>query len=137
MAKSTPVKKAWRSLTWLGVIVVVLLGTLTAGVLFSNATWLPKLALDLEGGTQIILAPQVQNGQAIEQQQLDQAVSIIRQRIDASGISEAQISTEGSRNIVVSLPGKPDEATLNRVKSSARLDFRPVLVAGCTAVSGV
>jgi len=130
VAKSTPVKKAWRSLTWLGVIVVVLLGTLTAGVLFSNATWLPKLALDLEGGTQIILAPQVENGQAVQQQQLDQAVSIIRQRIDASGVSEAQISTEGSRNIVVSLPGKPDQATLDRVKSSARLDFRPVLIAG-------
>ncbi|TDP99857.1 MULTISPECIES: protein translocase subunit SecD [Microbacteriaceae] len=130
MAKSTPVKKAWRSLTWLGVIVVVLLGTLTAGVLFSNATWLPKLALDLEGGTQIILAPQVENGQSVQQQQLDQAVSIIRQRIDASGVSEAQISTEGSKNIVVSLPGKPDQATLDRVKSSARLDFRPVLIAG-------
>jgi preprotein translocase subunit SecD len=130
VAKSTPVKKAWRSLTWLGVIVVVLLGTLTAGVLFSNATWLPKLALDLEGGTQIILAPQVENGQSVQQQQLDQAVSIIRQRIDASGVSEAQISTEGSKNIVVSLPGKPDQATLDRVKSSARLDFRPVLIAG-------
>jgi preprotein translocase subunit SecD len=127
VAKSTPVKKAWRSLTWLGVIVVVLLGTLTAGVLFSNATWLPKLALDLEGGTQIILAPQVENGQTVQQQQLDQAVSIIRQRIDASGVSEAQISTEGSRNIVVSLPGKPDQQTLDRVKASARLDFRPVL----------
>jgi preprotein translocase subunit SecD len=130
VAKSTPVKKAWRSLSWLGVIVVVLLGTLTAGVLLSNATWLPKLALDLEGGTQIILSPQVQNGQSVQQEQLDQAVSIIRQRIDASGVSEAQISTEGSRNIVVSLPGKPDQATLDRVKSSARLDFRPVLVAG-------
>ncbi|CAM5321312.1 protein translocase subunit SecD [Leifsonia shinshuensis] len=128
MAKSTPVKKAWRSLTWLGVIVVVLLGTLTAGVLFSNATWLPKLALDLEGGTQIILSPQVENGQSVQQQQLDQAVSIIRQRIDASGVSEAQISTEGSRNIVVSLPGKPDQQTLDRVKASARLDFRPVLL---------
>jgi preprotein translocase subunit SecD len=127
VAKSTPVKKAWRSLTWLGVIVVVLLGTLTAGVLFSNATWLPKLALDLEGGTQIILAPQVENGQTVQQQQLDQAVSIIRQRIDASGVSEAQISTEGSRNIVVSLPGKPDQQTLDRVKASARLDFRAVL----------
>ncbi len=120
MAKSTPVKKAWRSLTWLGVIVVVLLGTLTAGVLFSNATWLPKLALDLEGGTQIILAPQVENGQTVQQQQLDQAVSIIRQRIDASGVSEAQISTEGSRNIVVSLPGKPDQQTLDRCRPAAR-----------------
>ncbi|WP_426515115.1 protein translocase subunit SecD [Diaminobutyricibacter sp. McL0618] len=130
MAKSTPVKKAWRSLSWLGAIIVVLLVTLIAGVVFSNATLIPKLALDLEGGTEIILAPQLSNGQQVQQQQLDQAVSIIRQRIDASGVSEAQISTEGSNNIVVSLPGTPDQATLNRIKSSAKLDFRPVLVAG-------
>ncbi|MFF1633242.1 protein translocase subunit SecD [Leifsonia sp. NPDC058248] len=128
MAKSTPVKKAWRSLSWLGAIVIVLLGTLTAGVIWSNATWLPKLALDLQGGTQIILAPQVENGQAIEQQQLDQAVSIIRQRIDASGVSESEISTEGSKNIVVSIPGTPDQQTLDRIKASAKLDFRPVLM---------
>jgi preprotein translocase subunit SecD len=127
VAKSSPVKKAWRSLSWLGAIVVVLLGVLTAGVIWGNATWLPKLALDLEGGTQIILAPQTSNGQTVQQQQLDQAVSIIRQRIDASGVSEAQISTEGARNIVVALPGTPDQQTLDRVKSSARLDFRPVL----------
>ncbi len=130
MAKSTPVKKAWRSLSWLGAIIVVLLVTLIAGVVFSNATLIPKLALDLEGGTEVILAPQLSNGQQVQSQQLDQAVSIIRQRIDATGISEAQISTEGQNNIVVSLPGTPDEATLNRIKSSAKLDFRPVLVAG-------
>ena len=130
MAKSTPVKKAWRSLSWLGAIIVVLLGTLIAGVVFSNATLVPKLALDLEGGTQIILAPVLSNGQQVQQQQLDQAVSIIRQRIDASGISESEISTEGANNIVVSLPGTPDEATLARIKASAKLDFRPVLVAG-------
>ncbi|MFF1572180.1 protein translocase subunit SecD [Leifsonia sp. NPDC058292] len=130
MAKSTPVKKAWRSLSWLGAIVVVLLGALTAGVIWSNATWLPKLALDLQGGTQIILAPQVENGQTVQQQQLDQAVSIIRQRIDASGVSEAEISTEGSKNIVVSIPGTPDQETLDRIKASAKLDFRPVLIAG-------
>jgi len=130
LAKSTPVKKAWRSLSWLGAIVIVLLGALTAGVIWSNATWLPKLALDLQGGTQIILAPQVENGQTVQQQQLDQAVSIIRQRIDASGVSEAEISTEGSKNIVVSIPGTPDQQTLDRIKASAKLDFRPVLLAG-------
>jgi preprotein translocase subunit SecD len=130
VAKSTPVKKAWRSLSWLGAIVVVLLGTLTAGVIWSNATWLPKLALDLQGGTQIILAPQVENGQSVQQQQLDQAVSIIRQRIDAAGVSESEISTEGAKNIVVSIPGTPDQQTLDRIKASAKLDFRPVLLTG-------
>lgn len=137
MAKSSPVKKASRSLIWLGAIIVVLIGTLAAGIIFSNATLLPKLGLDLEGGTQIILQPTVTKGQVIEQQQLDQAVSIIRLRINASGISEAQISTQGGKNIVVAIPGTPDQATLNRIKASARLDFRPVLVTGAPTATVV
>jgi preprotein translocase subunit SecD len=127
LAKSSPVKKARRSLIWLGAIVVVLIGTLTAGAFFSNATWLPKLGLDLEGGTQIILQPQVSKGQTISQQQLDQAVSIIRLRVNATGIAESQISTQGGTNIVVAIPGTPSQQTLNQIKESARLDFRPVL----------
>jgi preprotein translocase subunit SecD len=55
--RSTPVKKAWRSLTWLLLIIVGLIAINGAGVLWANGTWVPKLALDLEGGTQIILAP--------------------------------------------------------------------------------
>ncbi|MDQ1584358.1 MAG: preprotein translocase subunit SecD [Microbacteriaceae bacterium] len=137
MAKTSPVKKAGRSLTWLGVLLVVLVGGLAAGVFFSNATWLPKLGLDLQGGTQIILQPVITTGQKVQQQQLDQAVSIIRQRIDASGISESQISTEGANNIVVSIPGTPSAATLNQIQSSAKLDFRPVLVAGAPSTSTV
>jgi preprotein translocase subunit SecD len=137
VAKSSPVKKASRSLIWLGAIIVVLIGTLAAGIIFSNATLLPKLGLDLEGGTQIILQPTVAKGQVIEQQQLDQAVSIIRLRINASGISEAQISTQGGKNIVVAIPGTPDQATLNRIKASARLDFRPVLVTGAPTAAVV
>lgn len=130
MKKNTPVGGARRSLSWLGVIVVVLAATLTAGIVWSNATLFPKLALDLQGGTQIILAPQLESGQTVQTEQLNQAASIIRQRIDASGIAEAQVATEGGTNIVVALPGEPDQATLDRVKSSARLDFRPVLLVG-------
>ena len=49
--RSTPVRKAWRSLIWLVVIFAVLFGIQGAGALFSNWGWAPKLALDLEGGT--------------------------------------------------------------------------------------
>ena len=83
MARSTPVKKALRSLTWLAVIIVGLIALNGAGVLFAGSSWAPKLALDLEGGTQIILAPKLESGQTVSAEQLDQAVSIIRQRIDA------------------------------------------------------
>ena len=106
-----------------------MLGVLVGAMFWSNASWAPKLALDLEGGTQIILAPQVQDGQAVSQEQLNQAVGIIRQRVDASGISEAEITTEGN-NVVVGIPGVADEETRNRIEASAKLEFRPVLAAG-------
>jgi preprotein translocase subunit SecD len=128
VARTTAVKKAWRSLSWLGALVVLLIGINAYGVVFSGGSWSPKLALDLEGGTQIILAPQLESGQSVSAEQLDQAVAIIRQRVDASGVSEAEIRTEGANNIVVSIPGSPDEETLNRIQSSAKLEFRPVLL---------
>ncbi|MEC5178200.1 preprotein translocase subunit SecD [Cryobacterium sp. MP_M5] len=137
VAKSTPVKKAWRSLTWLGVIIVGLIALNSAGVLAGGGSWAPKLALDLEGGTQIILAPKLESGQSVSQEQLNQAVSIIRQRIDSAGVSEAEINTQGGQNIVVSIPGIPDDATINRIESSAKLEFRPVLVAAAPSAASV
>ncbi len=128
-SKSTPVRKAWRSLTWLGVITLALLGVLVGGIIWGGASWAPKLALDLEGGTQIILQPNVQSGAQATTEQLNQAVSIIRQRVDASGVSEAEVNTEGN-NVVVSIPGEADEETRNRIEASAKLEFRSVLVAG-------
>jgi preprotein translocase subunit SecD len=139
VARTTTVKKAWRTLSWLGVIVVTLVGLNVFGVMTAGASFVPKLALDLEGGTQIILAPQLESGQTVSSEQLNQAVSIIRQRIDASGVSEAEINTQGAQNIVVGIPGQPDQATLNRIQSSAKLEFRPVLqteVAATSAVGG-
>ena len=120
-------RRARRSLTLLLIIVVGLVGIITLGVFRSDATWTPKLALDLQGGTQILLAPQLDGGQSVSGEQLQQAVSIIRQRVDASGVSEAEITTQGSQNISVSIPGQADEATLRRIEASAELDFRPVL----------
>lgn len=136
-ARTTPVRKARRSLTWLGVIIIGLVALNTYAVLFAGGSWTPKLALDLEGGTQIVLAPQLESGQSVTQDQLDQAVSIIRQRINASGVSEAEINTQGGKNIVVSIPGVPDQATLDRIQSSAKLEFRAVLLTDTASTSAV
>ncbi|KZE94058.1 MULTISPECIES: protein translocase subunit SecD [unclassified Agromyces] len=128
-SRPTPVRKAWRSLTWLGVLIVALFGINAAGVIWGDGSWTPKLALDLEGGTQIILEPSVADGESVSQEQLDQAVSIIRQRVDASGVSEAEINTQGGQNVVVAIPGELDEQTRARIESSAKLELRPVLLA--------
>lgn len=124
---STPVRKAARSLAWLGAIIVVLAGVVVGNSLWGN--WQPgfKLALDLSGGTQIILAPAVADASP-SAEELEQAVAIIRQRVDATGVAEAEISTLGN-NIVVALPGEPDQETLDRIQASAKLEFRAVLLA--------
>jgi preprotein translocase subunit SecD len=146
VARTAPVKKAWRSLAWLGVIIVALVGlnlydvfTITVPAKTSQmAVLAPKLALDLEGGTQIILEPQLAGGQTVTSDQLTQAVAIIRERIDAAGVSESEINTQGTggnENVVVSIPGTLDEQTKERITKAAKLSFRPVLLTDAASTS--
>ena len=127
MARSAPVRAATRSLVWLAVITATLFAVLGGGVLWGNASWVPKLALDLQGGTQLILTPKLAEGQSVTQDQLDQAVAIIRQRVDGAGVSEAEVTSQGGSNIVVAIPGTPSDDTLARVQAAAKLDFRAVI----------
>ena len=130
MATRSVVSRAIRAFIWLGVIFALLVGGNALSVFGSGGSWVPKLALDLQGGTQIILEPRLAEGQTVSEEQLNQAVAIIRQRVDSSGVAEAEVTTQGGQNIVVAIPGEPDQATLERIRSSAKLEFRPVLIAG-------
>ncbi|WP_309064283.1 protein translocase subunit SecD [Microbacterium sp.] len=130
MASSSPVRHAWRVLLGLLIVTAVLFGINAIGVYgFKKSSWTPELALDLQGGTQIVLGAQTEDGADPSQEQLDQAASIIRQRVDAAGVAEADITTEGGRNIVVQIPGVADEQTRARIQASAKLEFRAVLAA--------
>ncbi|WP_051281349.1 protein translocase subunit SecD [Actinomyces slackii] len=109
------------------ILIALGFGALVAGSVTGRASMTPGLALDLEGGTQIILTPTTSDGSTITDADVDQAIDVIRQRVDASGVAEAQISRQGGQNIVVSLPGKPSQETLDLVRTSAVMYFRPVL----------
>ncbi|TDE92463.1 protein translocase subunit SecD [Occultella glacieicola] len=125
--KKSPVRPL-RTLTFLAVLIAIVFGTVAAGTKWSDATWTPSLALDLEGGTQLILTPKTEDGDPITSDQVNEAIRIIRQRVDASGVAEAEITSQGGQNIVVALPGSPSEETLDLVRRSAQMRFRPVLV---------
>lgn len=126
VAASGPVRQARKSLIWLGVVIVALAATLGGGILWGGASATPKLALDLQGGTEIVLAAETEDGSDPSADQMKQAQSIMRQRVDAGGVSEAEITTQGGRNIVISLPGDPTDEQLQRIRSSAKLEFRRV-----------
>ena len=120
-------KRPGRRLLMFILVIIIGFGALVAGTMRHKASLTPGLALDLEGGTQIILTPTTSDGSAISDEDVEQAIEVIRQRVDASGVSEAQISRQGGQNIVVSLPGKPSQSTLELVRTSAVMYFRPVL----------
>ena len=83
----------------------------------------PLLGLDLQGGVSVVLKPK----QQVENDTIDQAIAIIRQRIDAIGVAEPEITRQGN-NILIQIPGVKDkDRALELVGQTAELQFRPVL----------
>ena len=102
------------------IYVVVAFGWLAATVVAGNT---PHLGLDLQGGASVVLQPKgkVRSGT------LDQAIEIIRSRVDALGVAEPEITRQGN-SIIVELPGvKNQQRALQIVGQTAQLLFRPVL----------
>jgi preprotein translocase subunit SecD len=133
MAAANSQTAARRSLLFLLAIVLVLGGLLAGAVYLSDAKTQPKLGLDLEGGTQIILEPKTAAGQSVSTEQLNQARDIIVQRVDAGGVSGAEVTTQGDRNIVVSIPEIPTQEVRDAISKSSQLQFRPVLAVAAGA----
>ena len=131
MVQNTRAARPVRTLVVLALAIAILFATIIAGTHWSKATLVPKLALDLEGGTQVILVPVLDAGGQVSDATITEAIRIIRQRVDSSGVSEAQITSQGGgqggTSIVVGIPGKPDQATLDLVRKSALMRFRAVL----------
>ncbi len=128
MASTVAKYHPWR------VLVPMLLGVV---ILAGWAFWpgqsnTPQLGLDLQGGTQVTLLPTASPGTegSITDEQLDQAVSIIRQRVNGLGVAESEVTVQGSGDnaaIIVSVPGSvPQDRLVELVGRTAQLAFRAV-----------
>ncbi|MBA3291293.1 MAG: protein translocase subunit SecD, partial [Actinobacteria bacterium] len=84
----------------------------------------PRLGLDLEGGTSVILSA---SGEGIDDEAVGKTVDIIRERIDGLGVAEPEVTAQGGDTIQVQLPGIEDEnAALEVIGTTAQLTFRQV-----------
>jgi len=131
MARNPRNRGSYRVLAALGVLLVLLYGGIFAASQWAEpkAQLTPLLGLDLAGGRQIIIEPVVQGSESVQPEQVDQAIDIIRNRIDGSGVAEAEVARLGSTNIVVSIPGNPTPAQMEALSRSSQLRFRTVLLA--------
>ena len=110
-----------RTLIVFALVILAMYG----GLALTN-TWKPKLGLDLQGGTRITLEASTETGEAITPEKLDEAAGIIDSRVNAYGVAESEVSTQGDRNIVVEIPGQSVEEIVDTVKQTAQLRFRLV-----------
>ncbi len=129
MAGKKPVQqryRPWRSLIVLAILVV----GLCTWAFWPGTEHTPRLGLDLKGGTQVILVPKPVSGTgSVSEDALKQSVEIIRQRVNAFGVAEAEVTTQSSGDgaaIVVSVPGVNKKEIAEKISQTALLDFRAV-----------
>lgn len=110
-----------RTLAVFLAVIAIMFGT-AAGL----GSWKPKLGLDLRGGTAITLQAKAEGNGGVTAAKLNQAVTIITERVNGAGVSEAQVSTQGNDVIVVQIPGKTDQNLEKTIGTTAQLRFRLV-----------
>ena len=122
-----------RAVRTISILLLTLLGF--TGVAFVLGATTFKLGLDLQGGTSVTLQPRIEPGQSgkVTPEAIDQAVEIIRQRVNSLGVAESEVSAQGTgvnRQIVISVPGETGRRIVDLVGQTAELRFRPVLAEG-------
>jgi len=121
--------RPWRLiLTFIG-IVVVLYGL----VFFTPGPNTPKLGIDLQGGTRITLTARTQDGSDPTRDQMQQARTIMENRVNGSGVRGAEVQIDGTKNLVITVAGNEDLSGLTR---SAQMNIRPVLTSPLGDASG-
>ncbi len=105
-------------------VLLIVLG-LMAGSLYVVSTKDTKLGLDLQGGVQLIYEgkPTAQQP-TVTSEALQRSLDIMRDRVDAFGVSEPELLQSGDNQIEVNLPGVEDaERAAAQVGSTAQLFF--------------
>jgi preprotein translocase subunit SecD len=95
--------------------------------LFLGPAQKPALGLDLRGGTQVTLSATPIGAGKVTKAALNQAKNIIQQRANGLGVGGATVTTQGSNNIVVSVPGSGHGQVVDNVSKTALLRFRQVM----------
>ncbi|HET7326099.1 MAG TPA: protein translocase subunit SecD [Nocardioidaceae bacterium] len=106
--------------------IVLALGVIALSTFFV-ATKEPTLGLDLSGGTQITLETQSTERVEATPEATDRVLEVLRQRVNALGVSEPTLVRSGDRRIIVELPGVQDpREAAEAIGKTAQLSFHPV-----------
>ena len=87
-----------------------------------------RLGLDLEGGVSVQLEGYQTDGSQVTREEMEQAVEVIRQRVDSLGVTEPEIQLQGQNQVAVNIPGITDSTrAVEVIGRTAQLGFYEVL----------
>ncbi|WP_333473240.1 protein translocase subunit SecD [Lolliginicoccus lacisalsi] len=85
----------------------------------------PRLGVDLQGGTRVVLSAITPDGSSPSPDALEQAQEIIATRINGLGVAGSEVLIDGE-TLVITVPGQ-DGAQARTLGQTARMYVRPVL----------
>lgn len=94
-----------------------------------------NLGLDLQGGVHVVLEAVDSPEAPVQPDSIDRVKAVIENRVNQTGVKEPVIQKEGSRRLIVELPGVKDpEEAIDMIGRTAQLTF--VTADGRTIVRG-
>ena len=136
---SSNASRPGRYLAVLALIIVVLLLAIVGSNLGSPGKWSQafkvKLGLDLTSGTTVSLAAVPVHGSKVTAAEMATAQSIMFNRVNSAGFTEAQVVPQGTSIMTVSVPGQNSASVVRLVSQTAELLFRQVLLMAPNAAS--
>lgn len=116
-----------RDLTSLAFI-LILTGLALSVIFAPNNTWLngrdvsTRLGLDLQGGTQVLLA--AAPGQTVNAETMTTALGVVERRVNGLGVAESVVQRAGQDRLIVELPGVKDpEKAVETLRGTGKLEF--------------
>ncbi|MEI7030304.1 protein translocase subunit SecD [Streptomyces pratensis] len=94
---------------------------------FITLTMSPRLGLDLQGGTRMVLQAKDTATVEADRETTDRTLEVLRQRVDSLGVSEPTLTRSGENRIIVELPDVQDPRQASEVIGrTAQLTFHAV-----------
>lgn len=113
-------KKEWPARA-LALFALILIATYALVFFTGDREASPKLGIDLQGGTRVTLVPQ---GEEPTSDQLNQARTILENRVNGMGVSGASVVVDGN-TLVITVAGE-DTSEVRSIGQTSQLLFRPV-----------
>lgn len=131
-------KKLLRKLLSIIIILIIALGAFVSVKGLGPVQKLSdkmKYGLDINGGVYVLMEAETNEKGAQLSKLMDQTKSVLENRVNAMGISEASVSIEGTNRVRVEMPGVEDaQAAIDQIGKTAQLKL--FLADGTEVMSG-